>query len=284
MQIKPLILIVFAASITQIKKPNFHKQEVVATIENSQLYEVSGIEESYVNPGQFWTHNDSGYGPSIFLIDSKANITMEVELAGIKNRDWEEIVTTEEDGTSYIYIAEIGDNRAKYKALKIHRIEEPKLMSDTKVTIPKSEIVTMNFQYEEGARDAEALMFDYTTNEFVLVTKRESNALVYCFQFKPCEEPTQIKSKGTIPTRLFTAADMNTEGEILLKHYDSIYYWSSSKRSALERILEWKPSTVEYQPEPQGEAICWYKDDFYTISEKNTGKPQEMLVFRRKEN
>lgn len=284
MQIKSLILIVFAASITQIKKPNFHKQEVIATIENSQLYEVSGLEESYTNPGKFWTHNDSGFGPSIFLIDSKANITMEVELDGVKNRDWEEIVTTQEGDKTYIYIAEIGDNRSKYKGLKIHRIEEPELESDAKITISKSEIVTMNFRYEEGARDAEALMFDYTTNEFVLVTKRESSALVYSFPFEPSEESIQIKSKGKVPARLFTSADMNTQGEILLKHYDSIYYWSESKRSALERILEWKPSTVEYQPEPQGEAICWYKDDFYTISEKNTGKPQEMLVFRRKED
>ena len=51
--------------------------------------------------------------------------------------------------------------------------------------------------------------------------------------------------------------------------------------SMIEKLLEKNVPTIDYTPEPQGEAICWYQGDFYTISEKNKGKPQEMLLFQR---
>lgn len=259
----------------------FTPQQVVATIEDSRLIEASGLEESITNPGYFWTHNDSDSDPILYLIDANGSIKMEVELTGIENRDWEEIVTVKDRNKSFIYIGEIGDNKAVHEYVSLIRIEEPKVSQANRITIPLSMMDIMNFQYAEGARDAEAVLYDYNKKEFVLVTKREENAMVYSFPFTSASSPTTIKSRGTLPARLFTAADMNEEGEILLKHYGAIYYWGSSSQSAIERILEWNPIQVDYIPEPQGEAICWSNRDFYTISEKNIGKPQEMLYFQR---
>ncbi|MEO9872805.1 hypothetical protein [Ekhidna sp.] len=258
----------------------FSSQRVIAIIEDERLIEASGLEESHQNPGYFWTHNDSGGRPMLFLIDTNGQVKMEVKLEGIINRDWEEIVTVREGNTSYIYVAEIGDNRAVYDEVKLIRLEEPKFDKRGSVSIPKEEIAVMQFQYQEGSRDAEAIMYDKRTEEFVLITKREKKSMVYSFPFKESAK-TVIKSKGTIPSRNFTAADINEDGEILLKHYDAIYFWSASKKPALERILDWNPINIAYAPEPQGEAMCWYKKNFYTLSEKNEGKPQEMLVFER---
>ncbi|MEQ8905358.1 hypothetical protein [Ekhidna sp.] len=259
----------------------FTPQQVVATIEDNRLIEASGLEESIKNPGYFWTHNDSDSEPILYLIDGKGSIKMEVELAGIENRDWEEIVTVKDGNESFIFIGEIGDNKAVHEYVSLIRIEEPALSEVNRITIPFNRLEIMNFQYAEGARDAEAVLYDYNLEEFVLVTKREENAMVYSFPFIPGRSQTFITSKGTLPARLFTAADMNEEGEILLKHYGAIYYWGSSNQSAMERILAWNPIQIDYIPEPQGEAICWFNRDFYTISEKNTGKPQEMLFFER---
>ena len=259
----------------------FAPQKVVATITDDRLLEASGLEESYVNPGYFWTHNDSGSDPTLYLINLSGEIQMEVELKGLKNRDWEEIITVKKDGKSFIYVAEIGDNRAIYNHVSLICLEEPVFLGKQKLAIEKSAVKVMNFQYAEGARDAEAMLFDRHLEEFVLITKREKKALVYSFPFEPNEVPVAIKSKGTIPSRNFTAADMNENGEILLKNYDSIFYWNSSVQAAADQILAWKPIAIDYTPEPQGEAICWYQGDFYTISEKNKGKPQEMLLFQR---
>lgn len=281
MNIRVLLLlstIIFAAGIA---KQFFYSQQVVATIVDDRLVEASGIEESYMNPGYLWTHNDSGAESTLYLMDNNAKIVMEVDLKGLKNRDWEEIVTTKEGDNSYIYVAEIGDNRAIHKEVKILRIPEPKYTGKRNISIDKSDVDIMSFTYAEGARDAEALMYDQNADEFVLVTKREDNALVYSFPFDASGETVIIKSKGTIPAKLFTASDMNEQGEILLKHYGAIYYWGPSKKPAAERILAWDAIMVDYIPEPQGEAICWHNGDFYTISEKNVGKPQEMLYFKR---
>lgn len=279
MNIKALLFLVIIgqASIKQV----FYKQQVTATIEDGRLVEASGIEESYLNPGYFWTHNDSGSEPIIYLINAQAEIVMEVELKGIRNRDWEEIVTVKDESGSFIYIGEIGDNKAVHKDVKFFRIPEPSFNGNTSVTIDKKDIDVMSFTYAEGARDAEAVLYDFNQKEFVLVTKREDEAMVYSFPFEPNSKAISIKSKGTIPAKLFTAADMNERGEILLKRYGAIYYWGPSKEPAVDRILDWEAIMVDYIPEPQGEAICWSNNDFYTISEKNIGKPQEMLVFKR---
>ncbi|MEP1035615.1 hypothetical protein [Ekhidna sp.] len=273
-----LSIIIFSAA---PKERFFYSQQVVATIEDGRLIEASGIEESYLNPGYFWTHNDSGSEPILYLINDKAQIIMEVDLQGVNNRDWEEIVTAKQGDDAFIYVGEIGDNKAVHEDVKIFRLPEPIFEGKRKITIDISKIDIMSFTYAEGARDAEAVLYDHTQKEFVLVTKREDNALVYAFPFEPNKEAVAIKSKGTIPAKLFTAADMNEQGEILLKHYGAIYYWGPSNQSAVDRILAWDAIMVDYIPEPQGEAICWSNGDFYTISEKNIGKPQEMLFFKR---
>ena len=272
------VVAISAASIKQF----FYTQQVVATIEDGRLVEASGIEESYLNPGYFWTHNDSGAEPILYLIDGNANIIMEVDLKGVTNRDWEEIVTVKKGEDSFIYVGEIGDNKAVHDNVKLYCIPEPKFEGKRNISIDYSQIKEMSFQYDEGARDAEAVLYDSNTKEFVLVTKREDNALVYSFKFEPNQSPVTIKSKGSVPSKLFTAADMNEKGEILLKQYGAIHYWGPSTESAVDRILEWNTAImIDYTPEPQGEAICWNDGDFYTISEKNIGKPQEMLFFKR---
>ncbi|WP_421763525.1 hypothetical protein [Ekhidna sp.] len=276
-----LALIVFVISSGSSFPQLFSLQKVSGTITDNRLIEASGLEESFQNEGYFWTHNDSGRDPTLYLIDKQGEIKMEVELIGINNRDWEEIVTVKKDGKSLIYVAEIGDNKAVHDNVKLICFEEPTYKGKNKIEISNNKLKIMSFKYAEGARDAEAILFDKRSDEFVLVTKREDNALVYSFPFEVSDEPTVIQSKGTVPAKLFTAADMNDEGEILLKHYSAIYYWEKSTESALSRILKWKPISIDYSPEPQGEAICWYKGDFYTISEKNKGKPQEMLYFQR---
>ncbi|WP_424962389.1 hypothetical protein [Ekhidna sp.] len=281
--VKPSHLLIVGLLISAFALSNrfFAYQKVIATITDDRLLEVSGLEESYVNPGYFWTHNDSGGEPTLYLIDRSGQIQMEVELEGLKNRDWEEIITVKKDDKSFIYIAEIGDNRAIYDHVSLICLEEPIFQGKQKLAIEKSALKVMSFQYSEGSRDAEAMLFDRHLEEFVLITKREQMAMVYSFPFEPNEAPVTIQSKGTIPSRNFTAADMNEHGEILLKNYDSIFYWNSSAKPAADQILAWKPMTLDYTPEPQGEAICWYQGDFYTISEKNKGKPQEMLFFQR---
>jgi len=275
-------LLVISACVSVVDNPFFKEQQAVATITDKRLVEVSGLEQSYTNPGHLWAHNDSGHDPSVYLIDHQGAVKMEVKLKGVENRDWEDMVTLEENGRSWIYIAEIGDNKAVHKTVSLIRLQEPSLIQGKEVTVRKEDLDIMRFQYAEGARDAEAVFYDYRKKEFVLVTKREDESMVYAFPFQTDNNPVTIKSKGTIPDRNFTSGDMNESGEILLKHYDAIYYWPASDLSASDQILKWNPIDITYRPEPQGEAMCWHLQNFFTLSEKNRGRKQEMFFFERK--
>lgn len=276
-----LLTLAFFFGFSFFSQKLFHPQRVIATISDQTLVEASGLEESYTNPGYFWTHNDSGGDPALYLIDTTGSVKMIVMLEGLTNRDWEEIVTIRRGGKSWIYVAEIGDNKAVHEQVSLIEIQEPKYQGNTNVVVAAKDIKIMSFQYAEGARDAEALLFDSQSNEFVLITKREENSMVYSFPFQSGDEIITVTSKGSIPSRNFTAADANETGEVLLKHYNAIFFWGASNQRIADRILQWNPVEIPYTPEPQGEAICWMGKDFYTISEKNKGKPQEMLVFKR---
>ncbi|MGY8982685.1 MAG: hypothetical protein ACKVJ9_09640, partial [Cytophagales bacterium] len=93
------LLILLAISCTPKKKEVkieknkslFEKGLVVATIKGKKIEEASGLVTSAINPGMFWTHNDSGADAELFLIDQEGNIHLKVFLAGAQSIDWEDI-------------------------------------------------------------------------------------------------------------------------------------------------------------------------------------------------
>ena len=266
-----------------VSNAQFKTQRSIATLDEGILLEASGIEESHENPGYLWSHNDSGGKAAIYLLQKNGEVKGKLVLQGIKNRDWEDIVTVREGGESYLYIAEIGDNMAQYDHVKLIKVKEPKLSRDETRVIQREEIEVMTFVYKEGPRDAEAIFYDHVLKEFVLITKRERKSMVYSFPFEPGGNVKTIASLGEVSRRNFTAADMNEQGEILLKNYGSIYFFGKSDAPAAKRILDWNPVRIDYTPEPQGEAICWMDGGFYTLSEKNRGLKQELLFFERED-
>lgn len=278
-----LLLVAFACSPGKAPDPNnpFKNQKVVTRLNHNILDEASGLESSLTNPGYFWSHNDSGGEPEIYLMDKKGEIAFTVELKGVRNLDWEEIVTATVDSVNYIFIADIGDNEAVRDDVFLLRIEEPKFTDQKKIQIPFEEIDIMKFRYYERARDAETLMYDSDQEQFILITKREQQVLLYAFPFDASGGIVTITSKGKIDHRNFTAGDISEAGEVLLKTYDDIYYFPAGEKSAKDRIFEWDPVRVTYDREPQGEAMCWMGTDFYTLSEKK-GADQELLIFEKK--
>lgn len=261
----------------------FAAQQQMDTITDLRIMEASGMDISHLNPGYFWTHNDSGDTARIFLIDRNGTIIATVFLEGVINRDWEEIVTVRDSTGSWIYVAEIGDNQAIYPSLMIHRFAEPMVGSDTIIQITIGQIETMHFVYPNGARDAEAIFYDYNTNKMVLITKREQACFIFSFDFQVGTGWMLPEPLGTLPSKNFVAADMRPNGEILLKTYNEIFYWPASKESAAARMLKGFQYKIPYIPEPQGESICWDIDgNFYTITELNKGKIQQLLYFERK--
>jgi hypothetical protein len=76
------------------------------------LSESSGLAESRIRPGVYWTHNDSGHDSDLFAVDPDGQLIDQVTVQGATNRDWEDIASGRcpEDSGNCLYIADTGDN------------------------------------------------------------------------------------------------------------------------------------------------------------------------------
>ena len=135
-------------------KSLFEKGRIIATIKGKKIKEASGLVSSTINPGMFWTHNDSGADAELFLIDQEGTVHLKVILFGAKSLDWEDIAIH----GSNLFIADIGDNNATRAEITIYKIKEPKWDS-VKTQLTLNSFEQMSLKYAEGPRDAESLLF-----------------------------------------------------------------------------------------------------------------------------
>jgi hypothetical protein len=250
-----------------------------------QLYEASGLVESFTNPGHLWTINDSGNPAEVFLIDSLAKTKIVCTLKDATNRDWEDIAIGPgpDPAKKYLYVAEIGDNNAVYDYKYIYRFEEPSLKDGEVQIIAKAEKITVVLP--DGKRDTETLMIDPSTNDLYIVSKREENVNMYLAKYPFANDTLRPQKVLTLPFNKIVAGSISLDGqEVLLKNYDKIFYWKREGEKTLIELLARKAKEIPYDREPQGEAICWTNDasGFYTLSETPDGKPLAKLRFYKR--
>jgi hypothetical protein len=254
-------------------------------LNNSEINEASGLDASIANTNKFWTHNDSGGKPELFLIDAKAQYVASVTLAGIRNRDWEDIaVGPGPDSTkNYVYVGEIGDNNAEFAYKYIYRFVEPVLQQGVNTSI--STFDTIQFQVEDGQRDTEAIFIDEQTKDLYIFSKREAQIKLYLLAYPQRTDTINIaKQVAILPITQVVAADYDAaSGELILKNYDSIYYWKKLPAETIAQAIAKKTVLPPYKREPQGEAICFSLtgDGYYTLSEQ-VGKQKPELIFYKR--
>jgi hypothetical protein len=272
----------------QINPNIFESGKKIAKINTNIFKEASGLVMSRNNPNFFWTHNDSGGKPEIYLFDKKgehwATYTIPVKL-----RDWEEIKITQQDGKNYIYVADIGDNFGKYHIKKIYKFLEPSLKDIQKGYKSNVEnIETFQFQYPNNEkRDSEAFLIDNLTQDIYIITKREKPKVkVFRWKFPQSKNKVEILDFVTdIPCFKVTSADISTDGkEIIIKDYDNVYYWKRENNENLSEVFKKPPIRLPYISEPQGEglAIDVNNQGYYTLSESQKPKNEQYLIFYKR--
>ena len=234
--------------------------------------EPSGIASSTVNPGMLWTHNDSGNKAEVYLIDQKLNIKLTCKLKGVMNRDWEDIAVGPgpEEGKTYVYVGEIGDNFGMYPFKYIYRFEEPLFENGvTDVTISDFEKIT--FKLEDARKDTETLLVHPITKKIYVVSKREEPIWVYeLIAPKPTKDTLTASKAFSLPLTQIVGGDFSSDGkELLMKNYQQVFYWTLSDENLKESLTK-KPTSLPYQEEPQGEAITFSRDGkgYFTLSER----------------
>lgn len=268
------------ASIELDSLKKFNSFKVLGLSTDDRLIEISGIVPSVQNKGMFWVHNDSGDKPQLFLVNTALEVQFTILFSDeIKHIDWEDITLSSKDEKTMITIADIGDNRAVRKNVTLYQFEEPKIQTD-KESIRIDQVEVMHINYAEGPRDAEALAFDPIGQKFVIFSKRDEQIKVYLFEFSPGQKEIQSDfevdltalNPSSVYPNMVTAADINSEGYVLLKNYEDVFLLPNLDGFSLEERFraEVNFERVNYIPELQGEALCWDLVNFsyYCTSEK----------------
>lgn len=259
------------------------KPQVLGIVTSPAIAEASGIAASKGLPGHFWTHNDSGNKPDVYLLNNKAQLVSTIHLEGTHNRDWEDIA----EGAGpipqkqYVYVGDIGNNIRLDLNTHVYRFPVPSQVPPAKFSI-KPDVLHITFP--DGPRDAETLMIDPISGNLYIVSKREKAVGIYkapVMHFKDGDRVT-LQKVGTVPYTWITAGDISEDGHhIVIKDRNHVYYWNRKTGESVEAAMARAAVVLPYVPEKQGEGVAVMPDNsgYVTISE---GKNQALNFYVHK--
>lgn len=264
-------------------------------IASNQIREASGIAASHRNPGVYYLHNDSGDSARIFAIDERGRDLGTFHLKGAVANDWEDIAVGPAHGLpgTFIYVADMGDNKHRRKWVVVYRVPEPEVSSggtDAPIVLPG--VVALRMQYPDGvSHNAEALLIDPQTADLYIVTKEKrkpAKVFRYAAPHRPDElaileevASLQLGSLLLPASEIVTGGDISLErNQILLRTYALVYLWQRKPGQSIAQAMSQTPCVVRQRREPQGESIAWRLDEsgYITVSEKSH---QPIYLFAR---
>lgn len=270
----------------------FNPVPVVNNLARTDLYEISGVAASRINPGVLYIHNDSGNPNQVYLTDGAGANKGTLTLTSVGNRDWEDIAVGPGPvaGVNYVYVGDIGDNNSNNSSVFIYRFPEPNLAGKTLpfiADIPAVDIIEL--KYPDGPRNAETLMVDPLTKDIYIASKESNVCKIYVARYP---QSTASATVMTPVVQLYfnkaTAGDISPDGtEILLRSNELIWYWKLPSGTNVSAGLLTKPQVAPYfNNEPQGEGVGFAADGigYYTDTEirDHPGHLATMSFYKRK--
>ncbi|MDZ7694638.1 MAG: hypothetical protein U5K69_26550 [Balneolaceae bacterium] len=224
----------------------FGESVQIGRVRLSAMDEISGIAASRQNANLLWAHNDSGDKPRIFLIRQTGELVAIFELPGIKHIDWEDMaIGPGPDSTqSYLYIADIGNNRRNRHVLSIYRIPEPHVVANDKpINSTLKDAETIEFRYPEGTHNAETLFMDSSTRDLYIVTKNEEPEQLYRLPYpQSTERVNRAVPAGSLPISGALGGELSADGRLLLiKTQQQVLIWHLENSELPEAITQKRP-------------------------------------------
>ncbi len=184
-----------------------------------EVEESSGLAASRKNAGVWWTHNDSGGVSALFAIDSQGKLLGQFEVTGATNRDWEDIAVAPcPNGESCLYIGEIGDNGKRYAEIKVYRVPEPKVETNSTQNGKTVPVEVFTLTYPNGPRNAEALLIHPITRDIIIVTKEFAERCeIYTLSGNTPPGAATLTRVGDLDNLgdLVTGGDISPDGKIV---------------------------------------------------------------------
>ena len=270
------------------------------TVQDRQLDEVSGVVASRAHPPNLWVHNDSGGEPAVTLITPVGASLGTYTLTGATNVDWEDIAIGPgpKRDTSYLYLADIGDNASARDPVVVYRVPEPADAPDGSGRT-LSGVETISLRYPDQPVDAESLIVDPLSGDLFVIDKEYTSGIGKVFRAPksrladgaditldevasftvPAEDPG---SAGLLPGTIITGADVAPDGTAgLVRTYSQVLAFVRPTGAPLAAAFGVDPCSAPAAAERQGEAVGFAADgtSYFTISE-GAGAPIHHFVAR----
>ncbi len=154
----------------------FGEAKRMGKVASPLIDESSGVDASRRFTNCFWTHNDNGDRPGIFLVSGEGEHLATIQLAGAAFTDWEDISMIRDGDHDWIVVGDVGDNTARRPLCRLYLVEEPELELPRASAEPLEQVVTefqtVTFRYPNGPVDCEAIAVEPGTRRVWLVSKQ----------------------------------------------------------------------------------------------------------------
>jgi hypothetical protein len=249
----------------------------ICRLAGRRINESSGVTASKINPGVFWTHNDSGDDPRLYAFNKKGEDLGSFDVDG-GHRDWEDICSFKAGEKGYILAADTGDNARRRGRYKLYLYEEPRLDAKGKLRAPKL-VETISFTYGDGkSHDGEAIAAAPGGRTLYIVTRNRWKPACKAFRIDRYEgkSGTKLKKKivaeeiAALAYRDVSALDISSDGlRMMVQTYRDAYQFVRKPEESWKQALKRKPGRVKLPFRGKGEGCCFGPDDktLYLTSE-----------------
>lgn len=269
--------------------------EALGRIEDGEVTESSGVATARpaadgTASNAIWTFNDSGGKSMLYRISINAAVKKNagrteatLKLKGASNRDWETMCGFAIGEDRYLAVGDVGDNVFRHKSYQIYVVPEPivtpKLSKKGKLKVRelKSKASTIDFKYEDGPHNCEAMAYNSDDRAFWFIEKvyvddkRKTAPGIYALpnpmlvspQSKD-ENPKYVAKRiGDFPVRNVTGMAFSPDNQhLVIRTYFGAWLYEKidSKNTWQETIADTKAKTLTLPLQSQGEAICFSAD------------------------
>lgn len=258
--------------------PTEDSAEILGTIADDELVEISGVAVSRRDTGVLWVHNDSGDSPRLFAIN-RTGETLGTWTLDVDKGDFEDMAAGfAEDGTPELWVGDIGDNGKEKTEIHLYRVDEPEIPAGDAEDHTVTEVDTITLTYPDGARNCETLLLDPVTRDFYLVTKDYGGDSEVYRKAAPHVDG-EVAVLEYIASLTFGVGDLagnmaTTGGEfspdgawIVVRTYgETAFVWRRDGSGTVADAFGTTPCPITLPYEAQGEAICFDVDSEALIS------------------
>lgn len=235
-------------------------------IDDKRVSESSGVAPSWLRPGHYYTHNDSGDSARFFEFDLKGKVIREVSVTNAKAVDWEDMASARIGAKAYLFFGDIGDNSEKRIAITIYRVPEgnsPSVTADAVFTLT----------YPDGPHNAETLMVHPRTGDIYIVTKTsEGPSLIFRLAAPRKSGSYVLKKVGSLQIqslikqgKLVTGGAISPDAKhVMLRTYLGIFEFDVN--GSFDSWMKARSRPVQSGFSGQAESVCYSVDGKMVLS------------------